>query len=161
MSYSPNNLDDLQKLLACKRYEQPPPGYFISFSDKVIAQIEAAESCEPGSWWAQFLSGFDAKPVLVCAYGLAVSSLLFMGFRLSQAFDAEIAAVPNVGAPWLAITPGSPITVQRNLGDGGYLEAASASSLSRSKWAFLEEPRHLLFARPGPQLQPAGFTIGQ
>src|SRR5262245_14103176 len=93
---------EIQKLLGCKRYEQPPPGYFLSFSDRVIARIEAEEGVEYSSWWTWLVARFDAKPVLVCAYGVAVSSLLFMGFRLSQVFEAEAATTPSVGGPWLA-----------------------------------------------------------
>src|SRR4051794_35281232 len=105
MDNSNNNFDPLRRLLGCKRYEQPPPGYFISFSDKVLARIEADDELEPASWWDWFVNRFDAKPVLVGMYGLAVSSLLFLGFRLSQVFDADLSASPALGGPWLAAAP--------------------------------------------------------
>src|SRR5512144_2162711 len=109
MSHLDENHDQLRKLLGCKRYEQPPPGYFLSFSDKVIARIQADEAVEYSSWWTWLVERFDAKPVLVCAYGLAVSGLLFMGFRLSQVFEAELSSAPTVAGPWLASTPASPL----------------------------------------------------
>jgi hypothetical protein len=108
MSPLPDNRDPVQRLLACKRYEQPPPGYFLSFSEKVLARIEAEEASVHSSWWGWFVAKFDARPVVVCAYGVAVSSMLFVGFSLSAIFEAEISAAPTSGS-WLAGAPPSPL----------------------------------------------------
>jgi len=160
MSQPEDNFESLQKLLVCKRYEQPPPGYFLSFSDKVLARIEAEEASEYSSWWSWLVARFDAKPVLVCAYGVAVSSLLFMGFRLSQVFETEMAVAPAPSGPWLAVSTGSPILLPGDLGQGAYPELV-ASSVLGSKFAFRDESSHLFFPRITPVAQPAGFHFGQ
>src|SRR5258708_4374558 len=107
MNHPEDQFQDVRRVLRCKRYEQPPPGYFNSFSDQIISRIETEDAMVYGSWWSWLMDRFDAKPVLVCAYGLAVSSLLFMGFRLSQVFDAEVSANPTLSGPLLATTPPS------------------------------------------------------
>jgi hypothetical protein len=78
------NFDQLRKLLALKRYEQPPPGYFQSFSGKVLARIEAAEAAGCCSWWARL--GLDFKPALMCALGIVVCALLSLGV-ITSVFD--------------------------------------------------------------------------
>jgi len=99
MNPSPEEFDRLRKLLALKRQEQPPPGYFNHFSDKIIARIEAAELCTRISWWQWLFPELDAKPVLACAYGLVIMGLLAIGIGISQSLDTEETAAPNLGRP--------------------------------------------------------------
>jgi hypothetical protein len=152
-----HNADNLQKLLRCKRYERPPPGYFISFSDRVIARIETEEAVVYSSWWAWLVDRFDAKPVLVCAYGLAVSSLLFMGFRISQMFEAEVAAAPTFNGPWLAVTPASPILFPQDVTEVAYTLPTLPTGFRGPRSPFREQSGHLLFQQSNFRLEPAGF----
>jgi hypothetical protein len=94
------DFEQLRKLLACKKHEQPPPGYFTYFSDRVVAQIEIEERTKV-SWWRAALAHFDARTALACGYGFAISSLLFLGFRVSQIFEATSAHATRLAAPWL------------------------------------------------------------
>ena len=106
MSVPPDHdFEDLRKLLAWKRHEQPPPGYFHLFSARVLERIEREQMCPTSTWWERFVQHFDAKPVFACAYAVAISSLLLVGFRFSQMFDNDTASVPPSSAPWLATTP--------------------------------------------------------
>jgi len=87
------NFDRLRKLLALKRYEQAPPGYFTNFSSKVIARIEASGAAEL-SWWQKLGLQFDFKPALMCGLGIVVCGLLSVGV-LTSAFES--ADQPPVG----------------------------------------------------------------
>ena len=107
MNPSPEEFDRLRKLLALKRQEQPPPGYFNHFSDKIIARIEAEGLCTRISWWQWLFPEWDAKPVLACAYGLVIMGLLAIGIGISQSLDTEETAAPNLGRPWFAQAPAS------------------------------------------------------
>lgn len=131
---SPNEeFTKLEKLLACKRYEQPPPGYFNYLRDKVMTRLEAEELIEYSSWWRWLVQKFDARPVLVCVYGFAVSGLLLAGFRVSQVFESEVAATPIFSNPWLAVTPGSSPSFPDDFDPNGMPDAVFTSATSFSK----------------------------
>ncbi|MBM3823968.1 MAG: hypothetical protein FJ404_13975 [Verrucomicrobia bacterium] len=78
----------LGSLLKWKRHEQPPPGYFSSFSHGVLAEIQFPSeppSSPWASWWNQV-----AGPALACSYGLMLGGILFIGLAASQsAHDAH------------------------------------------------------------------------
>lgn len=159
MSRSEHNFNRLRHLLGCKRYEQPPPGYFSSFSDKVIARIEAEEAAEYCSWWSWLVDRFDARPVFVCVYGLAVSGLLLMGIRLAHAFETESTATRDLGGPWLATTPGSSLLFFRDVGQVDFTRAAAPAAFSPSKWTLRQESHTEFVPASTFRLQPAGFLL--
>ena len=96
MKSDSDNFESLRRLLALKRYEQAPPGYFQNFSGRVIARIEAGERGEGARGlrtWAQHLwDGIERWPVVAGAFGAAVLALLVAGM-----FNPEqpIAATPG------------------------------------------------------------------
>jgi len=102
------NFNQLQKLLALKRYEQPPPGYFQNFSCKVITRIEAAEMGEPLSWWEKLGFGFNLRPALMCGLSVVVCGLLSVGVISSLSGSADLPPVGLAMAPTdssAALTP--------------------------------------------------------
>ena len=101
MTPESDDFDDLKGLLALKRYEQPPPGYFASFSEKVLARIEAQREAAKTSWWRRLFNGTDVKPVLVCAYSLSVAGLLLVAFGLASSDDGTTAGLHLPPAPTL------------------------------------------------------------
>ncbi len=95
MSLDQDNFQALRRLLALKRHEQPPPGFFDAFARRVISRLEADELVEeaagvnPGFWevpWLQrFLATFDRSSALAGTFGLAVCGLLLAGLICSVA----------------------------------------------------------------------------
>jgi len=77
------NFDQLRRLLALKRYEAPPPGYFHNFSGKVMARIEAAEMALAPAWWQKLGLDFNFKPAMICGLGVVVCGLLSAGVLAS------------------------------------------------------------------------------
>lgn len=99
MSAEQNDFEKLRRLLALKRHEQPPPGYFHNFSRQVIARIHVDESVVSTSWFQRtfgrapwlvsFWEGFGAKPLVAGAFGVGVCSLLVVGLVTSERVDAD------------------------------------------------------------------------
>lgn len=102
MSMDPElqNVEQLRRLLALKRHEQPPPGYWENFSSKVVARIEAGEQGTPDSFAERLLHQFsflqrfwaalESRPALAGAFGAAMCGLLIAGVLHSE--DASPAA---------------------------------------------------------------------
>ena len=88
MNPDSENFDSLRQLLALKRHEIPPPGYFHGFSRDVICRIKAGENGEElgveNSWLKRFLGMFDVKPVFAGAFGTAVCAFLISGIVSSE-----------------------------------------------------------------------------
>jgi hypothetical protein len=94
MNPDPENFDALRRLLALKRHEQPPPGYFNSFSSQVIARIKAGERGEAeswllrlagaASWWQRLSASLQSKPGFAGAFGAAVCALVLSGIVYSE-----------------------------------------------------------------------------
>jgi len=91
----------LVRLLALKRYEQPPPGYFESFSSRVIAHIEAGQEHAAQPWWRSVWLAFQTKPVLASAYCLlAVSVSLFALSMVELATGPSNEETPLAAGVW-------------------------------------------------------------
>lgn len=89
---SPDDFKDLRALLALKRHEKPPPGYFNYLPDKIQMRMEREELSQYSSWWQWLIQKSDAQPVLAGAYAFAISGLMLLGFKLSQDLQHESTA---------------------------------------------------------------------
>ncbi len=114
MSPDQENFEQLRRLLALKRHEQPPPGYFNNFSRQVIARIQAGEAAADSaadrwsgrsSWLRRALGLFEARPIVAGAFGMAVCAVLFFGIIFSEpTAPTGMAGAASAGQ---AETPGS------------------------------------------------------
>ena len=93
MNREQEDIQGLRRLLALKRHEQPPRGYFDRFSGQVIARIRAGERA-PDSFWERFAfeanwlqqiwAAFETKPLLAGAFGATICALITTGFVFSD-----------------------------------------------------------------------------
>jgi len=174
MQSEPQDFVELRRLLALKRHEQPPPGYFNQFHRQVIARIRAGEEVREESSRARFFLEFpflaklwaalEAKPVLAGAFGVAVCGLLTTGFLMSD--NATLVQTAPVG---VLMPEGTQITTT-GLRIANDFRVASPSAIS-----FLNQAHGL--ATPGtggvdtiqvraslfqqPQTLPINFTLPQ
>lgn len=79
MSESDNNFETLRQMLALKRHEVPPPGYFEDFSGNVMARIRSAEATQRLPWLLRFLQAFEARPAYPVAFASTLCLLLLYG----------------------------------------------------------------------------------
>jgi hypothetical protein len=71
--------EEVQRMLALKRHEQPPPAFFRGFSEQIRDRIQTAGPT-PTPTWRQWLSTeFYGVPIYACAAGVLVVGLLGAG----------------------------------------------------------------------------------
>jgi hypothetical protein len=105
MDSSSDQFRKLKGLLRWKQHEQPPPGFFLDFSYKVIARIEAAQRAPQPPCWQRLWAEIDPKPVLVSSYGVAVCAFMLFGLSLSQSTsDGGPGTVDPTGTPLMTVT---------------------------------------------------------
>ena len=75
----------VEKIIALKRHEQPPPGYFRLLPDRIINRIEHGEG--PSSFWEKWGPAFRVRAVLAYALGLTVCTALTVGVWFSPKLD--------------------------------------------------------------------------
>ncbi|MBI4582289.1 MAG: zf-HC2 domain-containing protein [Planctomycetes bacterium] len=64
----------LQRLLALKRHEQPPAGYFDNFLTEFNARLDA--DLRRAGFWRRLFAAADLEPLLSWRYGLATAGCL-------------------------------------------------------------------------------------
>ena len=168
MSMSQDNQDftSLQRLLALKRYEQPPPGYFHNFSGQVIARIKAGEGAHDSAFerlfldapWLQRLWGLlETKPIMAGAFGTAVCALLVSGVVYSErpenpstlaGFPAATVVPVAVANSGVIAEPAMPAGFARFSQESGVSDSMSPSSAAEGIFGLV----------PKPMVMPASFT---
>lgn len=123
MSMSPEqeNFESLRRLLALKRHEQPPPGYFNHFSSEVIARIRVERDGQVfeqsflvrvlsgAPWLSRLWQGVEAKPAFAGVFGAAVCGLLVAGIVHSEnSTTAPAVALLPLNSPEPMVTAFAP-----------------------------------------------------
>ena len=75
MNPDPENFENLRKLLALKRHEQPPPGYFNRLPDTILSRIKAGDQPSE-SFWERLLPRVILRPAFAYGFGLAACAML-------------------------------------------------------------------------------------
>ncbi len=105
----------LRQLLALKRHEQPPPGYFDRLPGQIMHRIKAAEAERVRPWYERWFSMPLSRPALAIGYA-SIAMMLFAGAMLvgnmvdsgKQAGVVQPEAAPVKPPPLLAETNETP-----------------------------------------------------
>lgn len=105
------NFDELQKLLALKRREQPPQKFFRGFPGQVAHRLHDPSPARPLSCSERFGLDSPFRPVWFCGLGALVCGLLAAGtfYALRVPPETKEKAAAQVGAPGTlpeAVKPG-------------------------------------------------------
>jgi hypothetical protein len=156
MNENDNNFEALRRLMALKRHETPPPGYFNDFSGQVIARLRAGETSEPvlygrlfneAPWVASFLRFFGSKPAYVGAFSAAMCLLLLGSIVYNQRDDT----LPE--SPLFSAAPGGPTS--------GSTASASAAAPSMAVATDAVGQSGGLAVTTNYSLQPVATMFGQ
>ncbi|MBU6410431.1 MAG: hypothetical protein KGR98_08580 [Verrucomicrobia bacterium] len=93
-----DDFEALKRLLALKRHEVPPPGYFDKFSSRVISRIRlrehraendpAAELFNRAPWLLRFLQLFEAKPAVAGTFAAVLCMVVAFGVVYAERPDS-------------------------------------------------------------------------
>jgi hypothetical protein len=76
MKTQPENFQDLKRLLAVKRHEQPPDHFFEKLSDQIHEGIHTPRPSPPTSWRQRLRQDLDLR---VVALGVGICALIVGG----------------------------------------------------------------------------------
>ncbi len=153
MHSEPEDFEQVRRLLALKRHEQPPPGYFNHFSRDVIARLRAGEGAQADSGFflefpllQRLWTALEARPVLTGAVSVALCGFLTAGFLFSDN--------PGIGsnAPVGVLVPGARIAENAQLGEAGsqpFSVSAPGLELPGTVGMDTAQMRAALFRHPG------------
>lgn len=86
--------DALRRLLALKRHEVPPPGFFEAFPDRVRARIVAESRAPAAPWWARWVAWPGWRPALAGACAVFAGGLLIWQFGARSGGPVAPAQLP-------------------------------------------------------------------
>lgn len=98
----------LVRLLALKRHEVPPPGYFDRFADRVVLHIRAGHTPVPEPWWTRLREWFVTEPALAGSYAMLVTGGLFFALSIYHLSERGTSPtlLPHSGFGAAAAMPG-------------------------------------------------------
>ena len=107
MNENQPNFESLRRLLALKRHETPPPGYFNQFSSQVMARIRSGEAEASWAerlfgampWLLSLLQTLETKPVFAGGFATGLCALLLFGAVMAQRPEAASTAFLQPAAP--------------------------------------------------------------
>jgi hypothetical protein len=156
MNQGNDQFEGLQKLLALKRHEVPPPGFFNDLSAKIRAEI-IMERQNPPSFWQRFFAPLTLKPQLAYAFAGSFCGILLLAFSYSAGLDEE----QTVASPG-DLKSGTPVRSELVFNPEGEEPTlvsyrANSDSLNSLSPVTLDKPA-LLMSTPGIRVVPISYT---
>jgi hypothetical protein len=103
MKSDPSDFGALRKLMALKRHEQPPPGYFSRLPDKIMLRIERGEGRL--GFWERLVAEFTFRPAFAYGVALAAFSALTVSVIYTVRPQSQDSAQTQPNNGWRTGTP--------------------------------------------------------
>ncbi|HEU5125603.1 MAG TPA: hypothetical protein VFW05_16240 [Verrucomicrobiae bacterium] len=163
MNPESQDFEQLRRLFAVKRHEQPPPGYFDRFSRDVIARIKAGEQGDAApanaGWIQKLWAILEARPVFAGAFGAAVCAMLISAILNSE----STGSVPNPMNPAMtqaggAFAPASTVAATSvSVNDNAALASGPILNANPADTASLQQLFDFNATQPNLQVAPVSF----
>ena len=169
MNEENSNFEPLVKLLALKRHEVPPPGYFNSFSSQVVERIRHNESARgegflgtlfaEAPWLLKFVRIFETRPAIAGTFASALFLLLVGGI----VYNNDIAPANNAEVLMTSQPEQNGASSPLVASTSGFLDQSGSSSsdqVSSTNPVYSLGSGNSEFGGQNAmfQLQPVGFT---
>jgi hypothetical protein len=112
MKTDPENFEELRKLMALKRHELPPPGYFPRLSDTIMARIERGEGRM--TFWERISADFTIRPAFAYAFVLAACGALTTSVYSVRTQSQAKAMQPTLASGWRTAGSGQAFAIGYN-----------------------------------------------
>jgi hypothetical protein len=146
MNSAPEDFERLRRLLALKRHEQPPPGYFHSLPRQIASRIRAGDEGAPEmSWFQRVWSMLESKPAFAAMFGAAVCVVLISGIVNS---DQGGGVAPVATQPTSAFPNPTPVALN-DWSHGQSIASTNPISDLFNQLQLRAEPASLNFGYPG------------
>jgi hypothetical protein len=172
MSENNEDFNSLRQLLALKRHEMPPPGYFEDFSNQIISRIKAGETksdnrfaeklAGEAPWLLRFLRFFEAKPGMVGGMAAALCLILLGGILYSEGNDTPTeSSLMNQPAGTVA-TSGTAMGGDQNTSQllASIANSGNSGGLAVTTNYSLQPVSSMFGSEPNPFTQPVSFSSG-
>jgi hypothetical protein len=165
------DFEQLRQLLALKRHEQPPPGYFHAFSRQVIIRIKAGDRAEERAgffgrlpWVQRVLAVLEQKPVLAGSFGLAFCSVLVWVAAFSDTSPGIVDVSGSAAPPFSVVAQVPHRSSVLQVSDRAGTERRYLENVSSTNGAILPAARPSLFNELAPLMplhaEQATFRLG-
>jgi len=114
MNSNSSDFEALRKLMALKRHEQPPPGYFYRLPDQIALRLARGEGQE--RFWEKFFNQFTFRPALAYSFALAAFSALTLSVVYSVRTEPPETAQSS-GNGWQSGAEAEALANQSNLSE--------------------------------------------
>jgi hypothetical protein len=161
MNENENNFESLRRLLALKRYEMPPPGYYNNFSRQVLQRIRASHN-EPSvnlfeelinhaPWLARLVQALDVRPVLAGGFAGTLCMLLLFGIVYAERPDITPQPLLEVANNSLSLAAVSPTALSQPVEQSGIVSSTDP--------VFSLQPVASPFGQQNPLAQPVSLKF--
>jgi hypothetical protein len=161
MNENENNFESLRRLLALKRHEIPPQGYFNDFSRQVLQQIRAGQTDQSANlfeelfshapWLSNLLHAFNAKPVFAGGFAGALCLLLFFGIIYAERPDLSPQPLLQIADSSASLATVSPTTLSQPVDQVGIVSSTNP--------VLSLQPMGSPFGQQNPLAQPVSFPL--
>jgi hypothetical protein len=98
MKTDPENFEAVRKLMALKRHEVPPPGYFHRLPGTIIARIDRGEGHL--TFWERISADFTLRPAFAYAFVLAACGALTTSLYSVKTQSSDTGLQPGLASGW-------------------------------------------------------------